>query len=104
VGSVWVELDSGDEVEVTKAYEEILDGDGKVICTIWQYPIHLAWATTIHKSQGSTIDRVGIDLEGHFETGQTYVAMSRCRTAGGLFLVGKLQRLLVDEYALSICA
>lgn len=104
VGSVWVELDSGDEVEVTKADEEVLDGDGKVICTVRQYPIQLAWATTIHKSQGSTIDRVGIDLEGHFETGQTYVAMSRCRTAGGLFLVGKLRKLLVDECALSICS
>jgi ATP-dependent exoDNAse (exonuclease V) alpha subunit len=103
VGAVWVRLDSGEEVEVTKTDEEILDGDGNVICTIRQYPIQLAWATTIHKSQGSTIDRVGIDLNGHFETGQTYVAMSRCRTADGLFLVGTLRGLLVDEYALSIC-
>ena len=57
---------------------------------------------TIHKSQGRTIDRVHIDLsDGAFETGQTYVAISRCRTMGGLSLSRPLREkdVLVDPEA-----
>ncbi|MFZ1976618.1 MAG: AAA family ATPase, partial [Bacteroidota bacterium] len=52
-----------------------------------QYPIKLAWAITIHKSQGKTFSKVIIDLgRGAFAHGQAYVALSRCRTFDGIFL------------------
>lgn len=55
-----------------------------------QYPLKLAWAITIHKSQGLTFDRAIIDAQAAFTHGQVYVALSRCRTFEGLVLSSKI--------------
>jgi len=58
----------------------------EVIGTFTQYPLKLAWAITIHKSQGLTFERAIIDASGAFAHGQVYVALSRCKTLDGLVL------------------
>jgi ATP-dependent DNA helicase PIF1 len=89
--SIHVNLDRGGHVFVPRAEMEILDENNKPVFKVTQFPMMLAFSLTIHKAQGMTLDRVGIDLNGHFEAGQTYVALSRCRYYDGLFLKGHLQ-------------
>lgn len=57
-----------------------------------QYPIKLAWAVTIHKSQGLTFDKVIIDAHRSFASGQVYVALSRCRSLKGIVLTSRVSK------------
>jgi GTPase SAR1 family protein len=73
-----------------------------VIGTFTQYPLKLAWAITIHKSQGLTFEKAIIDARDAFAHGQVYVALSRCRTLNGLVLSTQInQRSIIDNRSIS---
>ncbi|WP_436516443.1 helix-turn-helix domain-containing protein [Ekhidna sp. To15] len=70
--------------------KESKEVDKKILGTFSQYPLKLAWAVTIHKSQGLTFEKAILDLEGTFAAGQLYVALSRLTSLDGLILSSPL--------------
>jgi ATP-dependent DNA helicase PIF1 len=88
-----VKTKSGQKIEATPGEWSIADGS-KILGQIKQVPLRLAWAITVHKSQGMSLDAAIIDLSKAFEYGQGYVALSRVRSLEGLFLEGFNDRAL----------
>lgn len=88
-----VKTRSGRLIEVEKADWNIED-NGKIKAKISQLPLRLAWAITVHKSQGMSLDEAVMDLSKVFEYGQGYVALSRVRSLSGLYLLGLNEKAL----------
>lgn len=91
-----IETTEGRRIKITPMSWGV-EEDGKVLAEITQVPLRLAWAITVHKSQGMSLDAAEIDLRNAFTYGQGYVALSRVRSLGGMKLIGiNSQALIVD--------
>jgi ATP-dependent exoDNAse (exonuclease V) alpha subunit len=100
-----VKLFSGEKVVAGKASWKIENEEGKMVAEITQIPLRLAWAITIHKSQGMNLDAAQIDLSKCFIKGMGYVAISRLRSFDGLHVVGANDTaFLVNEEAIALDA
>ncbi len=82
-----VVIAGGKEIRV-EPHSWSLEEDGRVRAEVTQLPLRLAWAITIHKSQGMSLDAAEVDLSRSFTPGMGYVALSRVRSMDGLFLAG----------------
>ncbi|MDE6226253.1 MAG: AAA family ATPase [Muribaculaceae bacterium] len=100
--SITIKLENGEEVKlereewsnITYSYnEKEKKVQEEILGQFVQYPLRAAWALTIHKSQGLTFNNVAIDMgSGAFSAGQTYVALSRCRTLEGIHFLNPIRR------------
>lgn len=83
-----IRLLSGRTITLPKANFRLNDGEGKELASATNFPLSLAWAVTIHKAQGATLDQVRVGLHRLWEPGQAYVALSRVRRSDDLFIAG----------------
>lgn len=95
--SVKVKFDNGYVCNIVPKTWENLDINRKILSTFEQIPLKLAYAITIHKSQGMTIDNLVVNCDGIFEKGQFYVAVSRARTKEGLKLINFMPKNIVAD-------
>lgn len=96
-----VRKEGGREVKVEKISFSLLDADGNVKASVIQFPLNLAYATTIHKSQGATLDELWCDLGALWEPGHAYVALSRLREPTGLHIIRWTQRSFITDPAVT---
>lgn len=95
--SVLIEKENGRDVEVEKVLFSMTNAEGEVVASAMNYPLTLAYATTIHKSQGATLNSLWVNLNQLWEPGHAYVALSRLRSAEGLKLTGwKPNSIIID--------
>ncbi len=85
---ITVEKDNGRDVSVDKSQFSLQDADGNIVASVINFPLTLAYATTIHKSQGATLEDLWVDLTRLWEPGHAYVALSRLQNGQGLKLLG----------------
>lgn len=78
----------GEEISVLEHTWRAFNDFGRELASVTQYPLRLAWAVTVHKSQGLSLDSAIIDLSQAFTPGMGYVALSRVRSLEGLYLAG----------------
>jgi ATP-dependent DNA helicase PIF1 len=83
-----IRLMNGREILVERADFTLLDSEGLPVVTASNFPVTLAYAITIHKAQGMTLDQMTVDLRHLWEPGQAYVALSRARSSNSLWLEG----------------
>jgi ATP-dependent DNA helicase PIF1 len=95
-GYPWIMTSDGREIKMMPQSWSI-EEDGKVKAQITQVPLRLAWAITVHKSQGMSLDAAEIDLRNAFTYGQGYVALSRVRSLRGMKILGINERALVVD-------
>lgn len=96
--SINIKFDNGVTASIPQHRFEYYYND-RVVAERIQYPLKLAYGITIHKSQGMTLDRLVVDCSRIFERGQAYVAMSRVKTLGGLFIKAfEPEKVMVDEH------
>jgi hypothetical protein len=98
--SVWVAFDNGETVNIPKRSSQF-DPQREDSATMTQIPLRPAYALTIHKSQGLTLDRAHIDIRAAREPGQAYVALSRLRSLSGLYLKDWIKGVHVSEAAIN---
>lgn len=96
-GNPVVLTSDGAEIAVQQHTWRQFNDHGHEVASVTQYPLRLAWAVTVHKSQGLSLDAALIDLSQAFTPGMGYVALSRVRSLEGLYLAGLNEQALVMD-------